>query len=229
MDQHKSPSKPFWAKNHHVRPPHLTPPSLPFRATRGRAQKGRGCQAQHMALGLGTTEVEVPAGPFSFYKAVRPPTHTHPPTQHTPQADGESTQSSLREKWGDRDCDSSELHSPFLSLLHLFSVSSLLQAKSCTCDTTDSLMLHYTYTSMSLSVSLQAMFPDVASKLGHEHDTRRHRRGWRWYKTVQNTHFVCHCFLHINGSMWLVRIYISIDCSFKGWWCQGHIYKFTLY
>lgn len=63
MDQRKSPSEPFLAKNLRVPPSHpLTPPSLPPRATRGWAQKGRGCQAQHMALGLRTTEVEVPAG-----------------------------------------------------------------------------------------------------------------------------------------------------------------------
>lgn len=52
-------------------------PPLPPRATRGRAQKGRACQAQHMALGLGTTEVEVPAGPFSFNTHTYPPLDTH--------------------------------------------------------------------------------------------------------------------------------------------------------
>lgn len=40
-------------------------------------------------------------------------------------------------------------------------------------------MLHYTYTSVSLSAPLAAMFPDVASKLGHERDTRTRRKGRR--------------------------------------------------
>lgn len=58
----------------------------------------------------------------------------------------------------------------FLRATLLFSTSSpLLLATPSTCDTTDSLMLHYPYTSLSLSVPLPAMFPHVASKLGHEH------------------------------------------------------------
>lgn len=79
-DQHKSACKPFLPEKHRVpvpTSPHLPPP----RETRGQAQKGRGCQARHMALGLGTTEVEVPAGPFSFYKAV-PPRTTPPLDTH---------------------------------------------------------------------------------------------------------------------------------------------------
>lgn len=38
--------------------------------------------------------------------------------------------------------------------LHLSSFSSPPRATSCTCDTTDSLMLHYPYTSLSMAVSL---------------------------------------------------------------------------
>ena len=43
-----------------------------------------------------------------------------------------------------------------------------------------SLMLHYPYTSLSMSVLLKAMFTDAASKLGHVHDTHRHKEGQRW-------------------------------------------------
>lgn len=132
-----------------------------------------------MALGLRTTEVEVPAGSFSSYKAVLPHANTAP-TQQTPQADGESTQSSPREN----EVMGTVIPQSCTPLfLHLFSLSSLLQAMSCTRDTTDSLMLHYPYTSLSLSALLKAMFPDVASKLGHEHGTRRQgkeRDGIKW-------------------------------------------------
>lgn len=79
----------------------------------------------------------------------------------------------------------------FPSLSSTSPPSPLLQATSCTCDTTDSLMLHYTYTSLSLSAPLRAMFPDVASKLGHEHDTRRHRK--RMEVGAERLHFVPHC------------------------------------
>lgn len=194
MHQLKSPSKPFLAKNHRVLLP-TSPrlPSLPERPEAGHRREGAAKHSTWLWV-WGQQKSRSLQGPSAFTR-LYPPLHTHSqPTQHTPQADGESTQSSLREEWGDRDCDSSELHSPFLSLLHLFSFSPLLQATSSTCDTTDSLMLHYTYTSLSLSASLPAMFPDVASKLGHEHDTRRHRKGWRRDETV---HFV-HCFHNIK-------------------------------
>lgn len=168
--------------------PHPTFPT--FQSDPRPGTEGTGLPSAAHGSGSGDNRSRSPCRALQLLQGCTPlHTHTHshtlpPPTQQTPQADGESTQSSLREKWGDRDCDSSELHSPFLSPLHLFSFSSLLQATSCTCDTTDSLMLHYTYTSLSLAATLQAMFPDVASKLGHEYDTRRHRKGWRWYKTA---------------------------------------------
>lgn len=176
MDPHKSPSKPFQAKNPPCRLAPLLPlllapsTSPPSQSDPRPGTEGTGLPSTAHGSGSGDNRSRGPCRALQLQ-------HTHiPPTRHTPQADGESTQSSLREKWGDRDCDSSELHSPFPSLFSTSPPSPLLQATSCTCDTTDSLMLHYTYTSLSLSAPLRAMFPDVASKLGHEHDTRRRRK-----------------------------------------------------
>lgn len=103
----------FLAKNHCVSPSPPLPPPLPHphptfpplsERPEAEAQKGRGCQARHMALGLGTAEVEVPAGPFSSYKAVPTPppfpnnTHTHTlcPT-HTSGGRGKHTLAPLGE------------------------------------------------------------------------------------------------------------------------------------
>ncbi len=201
MDQHESPSKPFLAKTHRVPlPTSPISPSLPERPEARHRRDGAAKRSTWLWV-WGQQKSRSLQGPSAFTRLCSLHTHTHTHThriQHTPQAEGESTQSSLREKWGDRDCDSSELHSPFLSRLHLFSFSSLLRATSCTCDTTDRLMLHYTYTSLSLCASLAAMFPDVASKLGHEHDTQTHRKEWWRYEALHNMHFVLHCFLNMK-------------------------------
>lgn len=200
-------SKPFLAKkNHRVplpSPPHPTFP--PSQSDPRPGTEGTGLPSTAHGSGSGDSRSRGPCRALQLLQGCTPPPPKHTPlAQHTPRADGESTHSSPREKWGDGDCDSSELNSPFPSLFSTSSSSSSpLQAMSCTCDTTDSLMLHYPYTSLSLCASLEAMFPDVASKLGHEYDTRRHGKGWRWYKTVQNIHFV-HCFLFISSIIKLI-------------------------
>ncbi|MED6259892.1 hypothetical protein ATANTOWER_009718, partial [Ataeniobius toweri] len=73
---------------------------------------------------------------------------------------------------------------PSQFFLHLFfPLSSPPQATPRTCDLTDSLMLHYPYTSLSMSASLKAMFTYVASKLGHELDAHGHMKGLKWWQT----------------------------------------------
>lgn len=174
MNQHKSPSKSFPTVSSFPISPHL--PSLTERPEA--KHRGNGA-AKHIAhgFGFGDNRSRDPCRALQLLQgSTTTHTYTHTytlPTQHIPRAYGESTQCPPWENWGDRDCNSSELYSPFSPpLLLLLS----LQATLCTCYTTDSLMLHYPYTSLSVSALLKAMFTDVASKVGHEHNTQRHMK-----------------------------------------------------
>lgn len=99
-------------------------------------------------------------------------TYTHIHTHRTPQANGESTHSCppRKKRWQGLWFLRAAL--PFFSTS---SPSPLSCGQRPAHVIQHSLMLHYPYTSLSLSASLKAMFPHVASKLGHEHGT--HRRG----------------------------------------------------
>lgn len=158
---------------------HRLPSPLPPRSTRGRAQKGRRCQAQHMALSLGTTEVKAPAGPFSFLQGCAPPyPSVHTLSAHSTRTSGGWGEHTVAPR-GRNEATGTVTPQSYAALLP--TSRPLLQATSSTCDTTDSLMPHYPYTSPSpvCAAPPPALFPDVASKLGHEHDTRGHVGGRR--------------------------------------------------
>lgn len=153
-----------------------------------------------MAPSLGTTEVEVPAGPFSFYKALLAPplspTHTHTAlnTHLRRMGKAHSRPSGRSDATGTLIPQS---YTPLSSLVSTSSPSPLscgLRPAHVIGQTVSCCITHTPL--CPLSAALRAMFPDVASKLGHEHDTRRDRKGWRRSKAL--CIFTLRCFLNLK-------------------------------
>lgn len=162
---------------------HVSPPSLPLPSQIDPRPGTEGTALPSTAHGSesGDNRSRGPCRALQLFTRLYPPTsgaHTLSPLNTHLGRMGRAHSSPPREERGDGDCDSSEL---CCAAPHLASSSPLLEATSYTCDTTDSLMPHYPYTSPSpvCVAPPPALFPDVASKLGHEHDTRGHVRGRR--------------------------------------------------
>lgn len=92
-------------------PPHPTFP--PSQSDPRLGTEGTGLPSTTHGSGSGDNRSRGPCRALQFLQGCIPlPTHS-PHSTLTSGGWGKHTVTPLREKWGDRDCDSSELHSPF--------------------------------------------------------------------------------------------------------------------